>query len=34
MIPPDGVNRKLDGMVDSVPPDNGCELLDGELTPE
>ena len=32
MIPPDGVNRKLDAMVDSVPPDKGCEVLDGELT--
>ena len=32
MIPPDIVKRKLDGVVDSVPPDKGCEVLDGELT--
>ena len=32
MIPPDGVKRKLDGVVDSVPPDKGCEVLYGELT--
>ena len=32
MIPPDGVKEKLDGVVDSVLPDNGCEVLDGELT--
>ena len=31
MIPPDGVERKLDGVVDSVPPDKGCEVLDGEF---
>ena len=31
MIPPDGVKQKLDGVVDSVPPHNGCEVLDGEL---
>ena len=34
MIPPDGVKRKLDGVVDSVPPDEGYEVLDGELTEE
>ena len=34
MIPADGVKQKLDGVVDSVPPDKGCEVLDGELTNE
>ena len=34
MIPPDGFRQKLDGVVDSVPPDKGCEVLDGELTHE
>ena len=34
MIPPDGVKRKLDGVVERVPPDKGCEVLDGELTHE
>ena len=34
VIPPDGVKRKLDGLVDSVPLDKGCEVLDGELTRE
>ena len=34
MIPPDGVKRKLDGVVDNVPPDEGYEVLDGELTEE
>ena len=34
LIPPDGVKRKLDGVVDSVPPDKGCEVLDGGLTHE
>ena len=34
MIPPDGVERKLDGVVDHVPPDEGYEVLDGELTEE
>ena len=29
VIPPDCVKRKLDGVVDSVPPDKGCEVLDG-----
>ena len=32
MIPPDGVKRKLDGVVDSVPPDKDCQVLDGQLT--
>jgi len=32
MIPPDGVKWKLDGVVDSVPPDKSCEVLGGELT--
>ena len=31
MIQHDGVNRKLDGVVDSFPPDKGCEVLDLEL---
>ena len=31
----DSVKRKLDGVVDSmIPPDKGCEVLDGELTHE
>ena len=34
MIPPDGVEQKLDGVVDSVPPDKGCEMFDGKLTHE
>ena len=34
MIPPDGVKRKLDGVVNNVPPDEGYEVLDGELTKE
>jgi len=33
-ITPDGVKRKLDGMVERVLPDKGCEVLDGELTHE
>ena len=32
MIPPDGVKRKMDEVVDSVQPDKGCEELDEELT--
>ena len=32
MIPPDGVRKKLDGVVDSVSSYRGCEVLDGELT--
>ena len=34
MIPPDGVKRKLVGVVDGVPPDEGMEVLGGELTDE
>ena len=34
MIPPDGVIRKLVGVVDGVPPDEGMEVLGGELTDE
>ena len=34
MILPDGVKRKLDGVVDNVPPDEGYEVPDGELTEE
>ena len=34
MIPPDGAMRKLDGVVDSVPSDKGCEVLDGGLNHE
>ena len=34
VIPPDGVKRKLDGVVDNIPPDEGYEVLDGELTEE
>ena len=33
MIPPDCVTQKLDGVVDSVPPDKG-EMLDEELSHE
>ena len=33
-IPPDRVKRKSDEVVDSVPPDNGFEVLDGEVTDE
>ena len=32
MIPPDCAKRKLGGVLDSVPPEKGCEVLDGELT--
>ena len=35
---PEGSRRddkwKLDGVVNSVPPEKGCEVLDGELTHE
>ena len=31
MIPPDGAKRKLDGLVDSAPPDKDCEVFDKEL---
>jgi len=34
MISANGVKQKLDGVVDSVPPDKGCEVLDGALTHE
>ena len=34
MIPPDGAKQELDGVVGSVPPYKGCEVLDGELTDE
>ena len=34
MIPPDGAKRKLDGVVDKVPADKCCEVLDGDLTQE
>ena len=34
MMPPDGVKGKLHGMVDSVSPEKGCEVFDGELTYE
>ena len=34
MIPPDGVKRKLDEVVDSIQPGKGCEVLVGELTHE
>ena len=33
IIPPDGVNRKLlDEVIDGIPPDEGCEITDGEYT--
>ena len=34
MIPPDDVKQMLDGVLDSVPPDKGFEVLDGGLTYE
>ena len=34
MIPPEGAKQKLDGVVESVPHEKGCEVLDGELTHE
>ena len=34
MIPPDGVKRKLNGVVDSVPPDKCCEVLNGGVNDE
>ena len=34
MIPPNDVKGKLDGVVDSVPPDKGCKMLDSEVTDE
>ena len=32
MIPKDGVNWKLGGVVDSVPPDEGCDVVDREVS--
>ena len=32
MTPTDGGREKLSRLVDSVPPDKGYEVLDGELT--
>jgi len=32
MSPKDGVKWKVNGVVDSVPPDEGCEVLGGELS--
>ena len=29
-IPPEGVKRKLSGVVDDIPPDDGYEILGGE----
>ena len=26
------LRRKLDGVVESIPPEKGCEVLNGELT--
>ena len=34
MIPLDGVKQKLDGVVDSVPPDKDSEEFNGELIHE
>ena len=34
MTPPDGVKGKLDGIIDSIPTDKACEVLDGEVTDE
>ena len=34
MIPLGGVQQKLDGVVDSVPLDKGCEVLDDDWTHE
>jgi len=31
MIPPDGVKRTLNGVVDSVRPYKDCKVFDGEL---
>ena len=31
MIPTEGDEQKFDGVVDSVSPDMGCEVLDEEL---
>ena len=32
MIPPDGAKRNVDGVVDSVPPDKGCEVLESSTS--
>lgn len=33
MIPPDGVKRKIrDEVIDGIPPDEGCEILDEEYS--
>ena len=32
MIPPESVKRKLNGVVDGIPPDEGYEILGGEST--
>ena len=32
MIPPEGVKRKLNEVVDGIPPDEGYEILGGEST--
>ena len=34
MIPTDGVKWNLDGVVDSIPLDEGCEVFDGEVIDE
>ena len=34
MIPTDGVKWKLDGMGESVPLGEGCEVLDREVNAE
>ena len=34
MIPPDGVKKKLDGVIDIVSHEKSCEVLAGELTHE
>ena len=34
MVPTNGVKWKLDEVVDSVLPDEGCEVLGGEVNDE
>ena len=34
MNSPESVEQKLDGVLDSVPSNKCCEVLDGELTHE
>ena len=34
IVPPDGIKRKLNGKVDNVQPNEGYEVLNGELTEE